>query len=212
MTAAAEGRTTFERALARQAKEAIADENARAESVMQAGGHGGRMSRVKKPIVGKVLLALAVAGVVKVVLVAPSGARGTRPLNAAALATADGSGLGSSPVGFLTEPSPRPAASTVPTTDSSEAPAGPQEPGPRPARPRGECRRVPDADTNRPADPLPVLLAAGGSDGSPEYAIEIGLDSAAPNPSAAAAPPPPTVVNMGKRLSARLESGVRTGA
>lgn len=64
----------------------------------------------------------------------------------------------------------------------------------------------------RPDEELPILMAAGGSDGQPEYAVEVGLDPAAPAAAATPSPPQPTIVNMGTRLQARLESGVRTGA
>lgn len=214
MSAAAEGRTTFERALTRRAQQAIADENARAEDLLQGGTRGAQARKAKKPLFGKLLLAVVVVGVVKLLFFSAQGDRGTRPLNAVALASADGTGLGSSPVGFLTEPAPTPQPSAAPTPGPAPSTAASQVPAVKPSRPRGDRRTapLPAASAPRPPDDLPVLLAAAGHEAAPDYAVEIGLDAATPAAPAAAAPPAPTVVNMGTRLQARLESGLRTGA
>ncbi len=128
MSAVAEGRTTFERALTRRAQQSVADENARAEELLHGGGRAGRAGKHRRPVLGKVLLALAVAGVLKLVLFSAQGSRGTRPLNAVALASADGTGLGSSPVGFLTEPSPA-APPPVTTATFPRRPSSASSPG-----------------------------------------------------------------------------------
>lgn len=213
MSAAAEGRTTFERALTRRAQQAIADENARAENLLERGGRGAR-ARARKPVLGKVLLAMVVVAVGKLLFFSGQGARGTRPVNAVALASADGTGLGSSPVGFLTEPSPTPQPSAAPTTGPAASAGEVQAPAVKPRRPPGDRRPapLPAASAPRPPDDLPVLLAAGGHEAAPDYAVEIGLDPAAHATATAASPPAPTVVNMGTRLQVRLESSLRTGA
>ncbi len=212
MSAAAEGRTTFERALTRRAQQAIADENARAEDLLQRGGRGAQARKAKKPLLGKILLATVVVGVVKLLFFSGQGARGTRPLNAVALASADGTGLGSSPVGFLTEPSPTPQPTAAATPEPAATTLASQAPAAKPRPPRGGRRPapLPPATAPRPPDDLPVLLAAGGHETTPDYAIEIGLDPA--TPATAASPPPPAIVNMGTRLQGRLESSLRTGA
>lgn len=212
MTATAEGRTTFERALSRRAQQSVADENARAEELLQGGGRVARAAKHRRPALGKVLLALAAAGVVKLVFFTAPSARGTRPLNAVALASADGTGLGSSPVGFLTEPSPVSPPSGTPSPEPSASPDQARAAAPARPRPvRGERGApLPTARMPRAEPELPVLLAAGGLEGQAEYSAEVGLDQ--PAPAAGAALPPPAVVNMGTRLAARLEGGLRTGA
>ncbi len=213
MSAAAEGRTTFERALTRRAQQAIADENARAEDLLQRDGRGGQARKARKPLLGRVVLAMVVVAVVKLLFFSGQGARGTRPLNAVALASADGTGLGSSPVGFLSEPSPTPQPSASSNPEPAATPPTSQAPAGRPGRRRGDRHPapLPPASARRPPDDLPVLLtAAAGHEAAPDYAVEIGLDPAAP--ATATTPPAPTVVNMGTRLQARLESSLRTGA
>lgn len=215
MSAAAEGRTTFERALTRRAQQSVADENARAEELLHSGGRPGRAGKHRRPVLGKLLLALAVAGVLKLVLFSAQGSRGTRPLNAVALASADGTGLGSSPVGFLTEPSPAAPPATAPSPGPSASPEQAQARGaakPRRVRVDRRTAPLPAASMPRPEEDMPVLMAAGGRDGQSEYAVEIGLDPTGQAAAAAPSPPQPTIVNMGTRLVARLESSVRTGA
>lgn len=209
MSAEPEGRTTFERALMRRAQEGIADENARAEDLLQ-GRNTVRSTKAARPIVGKVLVALAVACVLRLAFYSSLGTRGTQALNAVALASADGTGLGSSPVGFLTErpPVPQPSApnmTATPTPSPSDVPST--------SRRALGARRAASTEEGAPhGDDFGVLLTAHADPGANGYAAEIGLEAPAPASPAVPSPSPATVVNMGTRLAARLDNGVRTGA
>lgn len=189
-------RTTFERALARRAHDANADEAQRALEIVSGGQNGARGRGKRRVAFGSLVLLLAVVIAVRIVFFA-GGPRGTEPIGA--VATAEGAGVGNSVAGFLPEPGTEPVASPSPATAPTPAPSPAVEPPPKP-RPRETSAR-----------PAPVARSS-----SPTPQVETSPTpppAATPPPAPTPTPkPPPAVINMGTRIVATLEAPVRTGA
>lgn len=200
---AAEPRSTFERALARRTDELSHDQAERAAELAQRGSpRGARPRRVTLARLCIVALGLLLA---RLMLCGAPARRGNEPIGAAAVATADGAGVGSSAVAFLPEavaapptPATPPAATLAPEpTPASRPPA--RRPAPARVAPAAQADHTPpprlDETLLLPADDFPTDVAA-----------QVGV---APAPAAST---PVAVVNVGTRLRATLEAPLRTGA
>jgi hypothetical protein len=184
-----EARTTFERALARRAREEAADEIERARELLVE-GRRPRRSAWRRAGVGRAVFLLAVLLVLRVVFFS-GGRRGTEPIGA--VATAEGAGVGNSVAAFLPVAAASPEATPSPPPTPTPAPSPSETPTPRARRAPRLVERAPIA---APATPEPSPIAT---------------PPPAPTPSPVPKPTP-IVLNMGTRIEATLEAPVRTGA
>ena len=196
---ASDPRTTFERALARRAREANAEETQRALELASGAKSavGGRRS--PRVALGGIVLLLTVVIAVRVIFFA-GGPRGSEPIGA--VATAEGAGVGNSVAGLLPESGAEPVAGPSPATTPTPVPSPSLAPTPRSTpRPRVTAAR-----------PAPVTRTTASATPRVE-ASPSPTPAATPTPSPTPTPkPPPAVINIGSRIVATLEAPVRTGA
>jgi hypothetical protein len=185
-----EARTTFERALARRAREESADEIDRARELLVE-GRRPRRAAWRRASVGRAVFLLAALLVLRVVFFSGGGRRGTEPIGA--VATAEGAGVGNSVAAFLPVAAATPEATPSPSPTPTPAPTPAATPMPRPRR------------TARPVEHVPIVAPA-----APEPS-PILAPSPVPTPFSIAKPTP-VVLNIGTRIDATLEAPVRTGA
>lgn len=186
-------RSTFERALERRADDIVRQQEQRIAE-LQAGASSPLATRKRRT---RTTIIVAVSVLVLLRLTVCGGARGrrgTEPIGAGAVATAEGAGVGSAASGFLPQvasqpkpaPTPTPAPVATPTSAEPRARAAPLRPRPAP-------RALP---TLAPPTPAPTLADRAVGVLTPPTAV----------------PTSPPVLNIGTRLVARLEAPLRTGA
>lgn len=201
-----EPRSSFERALARRRQ---AQPDAQAERVAALVSERMTSRARRRWLTGRRLVVAGVGiGTVALLFGGPRGRRGNEPIGAAAVATAEGAGVGSSVSGFLPQSDSRavtPSHGSAPSAPSEPAPASLAAPAVPTAGAAGRRRPAPTATpvSREALAGLPVL-ADGRS-----YAAEVGTSAAEVSAPAATSTP---VVNVGTRVQARLEASVRTGA
>jgi hypothetical protein len=183
-----EARTTFERALARRARDEAADEIERARELLVE-GRRPRRGAWRRAGVGRTVFLLAVLLVLRVVFFSGGGRRGTEPIGA--VATAEGAGVGNSVAAFLPVAAASPEATPSPPPTPAPAPSPSATPTPRSRR------------ATRPVERMPIVAPA------PPEPSPVATPTPIPSP---VPKPTPIVLNMGTRIEATLEAPVRTGA